>query len=208
MHTSCFCLEGEEERIAARHSRRIDEGLEREREQRNRELKILLLGASESGKSTLLKQMRIFHGEDYTIEERLEFRPIIYHNILKGMKTLVDSQRKLGVGLGESSNEDFCDIVASHPSVYNMDSAQFSQCAEPLRALWRDKGMVAHKYTGLRVPDPGVRIPNSEFRIPNFEFRIPNFEFRIPNSGIRITKSERRIINSVTFAVKWSFCEL
>ena len=68
--------------------------------------------------------------------------------------------------------------------------------------------MVAHKYTGLRVPDPGVRIPNSEFRIPNFEFRIPNFEFRIPNSGIRITKSERRIINSVTFAVKWSFCEL
>ena len=143
MHTSCFCLEGEEERIAARHSRRIDEGLEREREQRNRELKILLLGASESGKSTLLKQMRIFHGEDYTIEERLEFRPIIYHNILKGMKTLVDSQRKLGVGLGESSNEDFCDIVASHPSVYNMDSAQFSQCAEPLRALWRDKGIQA-----------------------------------------------------------------
>ena len=61
--------------------------------------------------------------------------------------------------------------------------------------------MVAHKYTGLRVPDPGVRIPNSEFRIPNFEFRIPN-------SGIRITKSERWIINSVTFAVKWSFCEL
>ena len=64
-----------------------------------------------------------------------------------------------------------------------------------------EEAMVAHKYTGLRVPDPGVRIPNSEFRTPNSEIRIPN-------SGIRITKSERRFPNSVTFAVKWSFSEL
>ena len=137
---TCLCLLDEEEQIAARRSKRIDEGLEREKDQYKREIKILLLGAGESGKSTFLKQMRIIHGENYKTEERLEFRPIIYHNILKGMKILVDSQRKLGVGLGEPSNEDFCDIVASHRSVH-MDPAQFSQYAEPLRALWRDKGI-------------------------------------------------------------------
>ena len=80
--------------------------------------------------------------------------------------------------------------------------SQWSRRESPLHDIGiLCEGMVAHKYTGLRVPDPGVRIPNSEFRTPNSEIRIPN-------SGIRITKSERRFPNSVTFAVKWSFSEL
>ena len=139
---TCLCLLDEEERIAARHSKRIDEKLDRERDQYKREIKILLLGAGESGKSTFLKQMRIIHGENYSPEERAEFRPIIYHNVLKGMKILIDSQRKLGIMLGEPSNEDFCDIIASHRSVH-LDPAQFSQYVDPLQALWRDEGVQA-----------------------------------------------------------------
>ena len=50
------------------------------------QVKLLLLGAGESGKSTFLKQMRILHGEGYGKEDLLKFRPVVYSNIVKGMK--------------------------------------------------------------------------------------------------------------------------
>ena len=50
------------------------------------QVKLLLLGAGESGKSTFLKQMRILHGEGYNQDALLTFRPVVYSNIVKGMK--------------------------------------------------------------------------------------------------------------------------
>ena len=47
-------------------------------------VKILLLGAGESGKSTFLKQMRIIHGEDFDQRAKEEFRATIYSNVIKG----------------------------------------------------------------------------------------------------------------------------
>ena len=47
------------------------------------QVKLLLLGAGESGKSTFLKQMRIIHNVNYDVTSQLEFRKIIYQNIIK-----------------------------------------------------------------------------------------------------------------------------
>jgi GTPase SAR1 family protein len=50
--------------------------------------KLLLLGAGESGKSTLFKQMIQIYGKGYPDHERKTFIPIIYNNIITTMKTL------------------------------------------------------------------------------------------------------------------------
>jgi len=50
--------------------------------------KLLLLGAGESGKSTLFKQMITIYGRGYPESERRTFVPIIYNNIITSMKTL------------------------------------------------------------------------------------------------------------------------
>jgi guanine nucleotide-binding protein subunit alpha-13 len=47
-------------------------------------VKILLLGAGESGKSTFLKQMRIIHGQDFDQRAKEEFRGTIFSNVIKG----------------------------------------------------------------------------------------------------------------------------
>jgi len=50
--------------------------------------KLLLLGAGESGKSTLFKQMITIYGKGFPENERLGFVPIINNNIISSMKTL------------------------------------------------------------------------------------------------------------------------
>lgn len=53
-------------------------------------LKLLFLGAGESGKSTLFKQMRVIHGEGYSEEDRKAWREAIFSNIAESMNTLIE----------------------------------------------------------------------------------------------------------------------
>lgn len=71
------------EREAKRRSREIDSMLKRERRSIRRLVKILLLGAGESGKSTFLKQMRIIHGKEFDQKALLDFRDTIFENVIK-----------------------------------------------------------------------------------------------------------------------------
>jgi guanine nucleotide-binding protein subunit alpha len=55
-----------------------------------------LLGAGESGKSTLVKQIRLIHG-GFTNEERQAFREIVVKNLLQSMVTLLESVALMGL---------------------------------------------------------------------------------------------------------------
>lgn len=78
----CLLNSGEVEQL--RKSKEIDRCLSREKTYVKRLVKILLLGAGESGKSTFLKQMRIIHGQDFDQQAREDFRSTIYSNVIKG----------------------------------------------------------------------------------------------------------------------------
>lgn len=138
------CLKTEEEKEGERRSRQIDrqlKSLDKEKDWK-REMKVLLLGAGESGKSTFLKQMRIIHGEDYSDSDRLEFRPLIYHNILKGMKVLVEACRRLQIPFSVADNDNKGDIVSSgYQHSQELSPEEFSPYVEPLKSLWKDTGI-------------------------------------------------------------------
>lgn len=67
-------------------------------------MKLLLLGAGESGKSTFLKQMKIIHKIAFNADQIQEYRQIIYQNIIKGIRVLVDASNKLGIPLEKEEN--------------------------------------------------------------------------------------------------------
>lgn len=48
-----------------------------------------LIGAGESGKSTIAKQMKIIHLEGYTDSERAAFRDVVHSNIVMCIKALI-----------------------------------------------------------------------------------------------------------------------
>ena len=134
------CLDDEAKR-AKQTSKDIDKKLSREKERFRRQVKILLLGAGESGKSTFLKQMRIIHGEDYDVSALSEFRPIVYSNILKGMKVLADARRKLGIDWGDPNNQRYARTILDFQAPQKIETNLFLQYVDAVSKLWQDEGI-------------------------------------------------------------------
>ncbi|XP_051988777.1 guanine nucleotide-binding protein subunit alpha-12 [Xyrauchen texanus] len=132
-----------QEREAKRRSREIDAMLARERRSVRRLVKILLLGAGESGKSTFLKQMRIIHGKEFDQKALLDFRDTIFENIIKGMRVLVDARDKLGLPWQNSENEKHGMFVMSFENKAGMpvEPCTFQLYVPALQALWNDSGI-------------------------------------------------------------------
>ncbi|GAA6064000.1 hypothetical protein JCM10212_000154 [Sporobolomyces blumeae] len=70
--------------------RQIEDELKRARNDASRTSKLLLLGAGESGKSTMLKQMRLMYAQPYSKEEREAYREVVYANALQSMQAVLN----------------------------------------------------------------------------------------------------------------------
>lgn len=77
----------------------IEQSLQREKLTHKNEIKLLLLGAGESGKSTVLKQLKLLHKGGFTHQERLQYTQVIWADAIQSMKILVIQARKLGIPL-------------------------------------------------------------------------------------------------------------
>lgn len=123
-------------------SQEIDKMIEKDKQALKRQVKVLLLGAGESGKSTFLKQMRIIHGikfESYIVKE---YQQVIYQNLVKGMRVLADARDKLGIPWGDNSNSEFSRELLQLDNNLVLDARTFSQFAPLLSKLWKDPGIL------------------------------------------------------------------
>ena len=100
------CCRSEDERIQAKISKEIEKDLRRNKKARRKEIKLLLLGTGESGKSTFIKQMRIIHGDGFQESERVNMRHLVYQNVITSMQTMVRFAQKCNYDLMESQRSD------------------------------------------------------------------------------------------------------
>uniref|UniRef100_A0A915CLY7 Uncharacterized protein n=1 Tax=Ditylenchus dipsaci TaxID=166011 RepID=A0A915CLY7_9BILA len=87
-------------------SRKIDEELNNEHRLMEKVIKLLLLGPSESGKSTVLKQMRIIHLNGFTMEELWSRRPLVFYNTVQSMAQLLQGLKRFGIKMGLERDVD------------------------------------------------------------------------------------------------------
>jgi hypothetical protein len=73
----------------------IDRKLDQARQQEELKVKLLLLGAGESGKSTIFKQMRILHGAPRTDDDLKMYGVIVRSNIITALRKLCAHLRSL-----------------------------------------------------------------------------------------------------------------
>ncbi|ORY51633.1 G protein alpha subunit [Rhizoclosmatium globosum] len=97
---NCTSAPTAEEKVAVQVSKEIDKKLKAEQETSSTIVKLLLLGAGETGKSTILKQLKLIHGIGFSEDERRTFRSAITLNVMTCAKTLVKSMTALKIPFG------------------------------------------------------------------------------------------------------------
>lgn len=75
----------------------IERELDRARQEEEGKVKLLLLGAGESGKSTIFKQMRILYGAPRAEEDLRMYGVVIRSNVIVAMRKLCTHLRNLGL---------------------------------------------------------------------------------------------------------------
>jgi len=83
------------------NSKKIDDSLKKHKANASRELKLLLLGTGESGKSTIFKQMKIIHNKGYTHEEKMGMIPMIRSHCVDNVRELLSGADELGLATPE-----------------------------------------------------------------------------------------------------------
>ncbi|KAF8839818.1 G-protein alpha subunit [Paxillus ammoniavirescens] len=116
----------------------IDRQIEGDSREFRKECKILLLGLEESGKSTIVKQMKIAHQSGLTDDELMTFRPTIYGNLLDSAQAIVLAMRKINVECVDPVNRLNTDQILDY-SVEATPSFVFSAViAQAIYQLWLD----------------------------------------------------------------------
>ncbi|XP_041072519.1 guanine nucleotide binding protein (G protein) alpha v1 isoform X2 [Carcharodon carcharias] len=139
-----LCLGSEsiaEEGQARLRSEKIDRALYECAKQELNVVKILLLGAAESGKSTLVKQMKIIHSHGFTEEELISFKPAVLDNLLSSMKFVLQGMGVLRINLTNPKNTIHAQTVLSCGRCFDEDYALFPFMAHALCCLWVDQGV-------------------------------------------------------------------
>merc|ERR1711991_45560 len=80
-------------------TKQLDADLKAEQKKLAKELKPLLLGAGESGKSTIAKQMKILHLNGFTKAELMGFKPVLHSNAIEIVQTLLHGCTELGIDI-------------------------------------------------------------------------------------------------------------
>ncbi|KAF9041090.1 guanine nucleotide-binding protein [Hymenopellis radicata] len=91
---------------AKRISEQIDEDLRQERERIRRkraDVKLLLLGQAESGKSTLQKQFQLMYKPNSLDQERSSWRTVIYFNVVHSIKHILTTLEAWDDGMDTDS---------------------------------------------------------------------------------------------------------
>lgn len=133
------------EKEATRRSKEIDKQLKEIDKQlklsRERlEVKTLLLGQSESGKSTFFEQMHFIHEPGwFSDEKRLSYRDVICRNTVVGMRRLI---KIVETPLSNPKNQEHKEMIMDVDE-YDPGSEFLLQNAQALKSLWEDESIQA-----------------------------------------------------------------
>ncbi|CAJ0939204.1 unnamed protein product, partial [Mesorhabditis belari] len=218
----CASTLSDEEKSVIKHqefmNRQIEENIKKEAEIETTIIKLLLLGPGESGKSTVLKQMRIIHNNGFTEAERAARREAVWNNTIQSMHMLIAGLERVAYQIFEK-NQIHVELIKKTVADKLDWEPIGEEMAHAIKCLWDDKGIKAayERRSEFQLNDSAVYFFESidrtseEHYIPTVQdilmtrvatsgvqeirYTYKNIEFRLFDVGGQ--KSERR---------KWIHC--
>ncbi|KAJ3265871.1 Guanine nucleotide-binding protein G(t) subunit alpha-3 [Chytriomyces hyalinus] len=161
---------------AALTNKEIEKQISKDRKELQKQVKLLLLGAGETGKSTILKQFRLIYGSGFA-QEKSQFRCPIVFGISASAKTLVKAMSQLHIPYGFDPSS----IITAHlPELDPIQSISSSDTADTQvsdhmvhQKCYRDEiaKHVADLYVTL-----GPFLPSSNAKLPSAVETIKSFD--------------------------------
>ncbi|XP_051828364.1 guanine nucleotide-binding protein subunit alpha-15 [Antechinus flavipes] len=215
-HCCPWCLT-EDEKTALRIDQEINKILMEQKKRDRGELKLLLLGTGESGKSTFIKQMRIIHGAGYSEEDRKGFTSLVYQNIFTSMQAMIEAMDTLHIPYSCPENRHHASLIMS-TDAYKVTTFEKPQ-AHAIQCLWKDGGIRTcyERRREFHLLDSAVYYLSNLERITEDSY-IPTAQdvlrSRMPTTGINeycfsVQKTNLRIVDvggQKSERKKWIHC--
>ncbi|KAI6229805.1 Guanine nucleotide binding protein (G-protein) domain containing protein [Aphelenchoides fujianensis] len=188
----------EEEKQNVTISKQIDKKLKEAHSAEEKVIKLLLLGAGESGKSTFLKQMRILHSNGFTADEIHQQRAVVYSNTVHAMQQLIKAMPKYKISF--ATQERFEDAQLIMQVIKSGDEMEpFSpQLALALKRLWDDPAICEKTY-GYRLD---FHLHESAKHFLDSLDRLANPSYKPSEQDILLTRIKTTGIVEVEFQIK------
>lgn len=121
-------------------NQKVDKYLDSEKKQLDKTIKLLLLGAGESGKSTFFKQLRVIYLHGFSEDELLGVKSTVYINVVTSMKSLLGLAKLKNVQLNDQNQinaELVLSIQVDQEGLLNYNS----KIGQAIKGLWDDKSI-------------------------------------------------------------------
>ncbi|KAF2838315.1 guanine nucleotide binding protein, alpha subunit [Patellaria atrata CBS 101060] len=140
MAPGIMCFGKKQEDPESRRNEEIEKVIRLDRKKQEREVKLLLLGAGESGKSTVLKQMRVIHTGGFSKSEKKQWRVVIFNNLVNAFQIIFSAMQEQETDFEDEDNLRYADLIAADPEI-GPDDAMPPECLHAFTSLWADKGV-------------------------------------------------------------------
>lgn len=122
-----------------RKHKEVERQIREDKQEYDRTVKVLLLGSGDSGKSTILKQMRVIHDLKWSPSEVENFRHQIFNNLTFGLKAVHDAMEYFDLEVSEE-NQQYLPYILSPIDIRDGQTYP-TEYYEPLKRLWEDPGI-------------------------------------------------------------------
>ncbi|KAJ8361152.1 hypothetical protein SKAU_G00176770 [Synaphobranchus kaupii] len=98
-------------------------------------------GAGESGKSTIVKQMKIIHEDGYSEDECKQYRAVVYSNTIQSIMAIIKAMANLKIDYEETSRSDDARQLFALSATAEEQGVLPDDLAKVIHRLWADSGV-------------------------------------------------------------------
>lgn len=99
---------------------------------------LLCAGSGESGKSTIVKQMKIIHLKGYSDDELYHYRPTVFKNLIECAKAVINAMRQFDIQPEKEETRSLCDFLLEYSVESGPQAMIDERVGAAIQAIWSD----------------------------------------------------------------------